>query len=529
MKTLLKFQLGTWNLYFIGKLFLYWKGSIGFHPIENLAFLMFLALPCATRGWRWARNLVAVPLAVALLYHDSWLPKISRVMEQASLLKSFDSAYMIELLGRFINIQIIAILALLLMLYWLLAHWIRVGILVTGAVFSSLVMQLSPTTVSSPASDTTAAQPGAAKANVATVDDMLVNFFKEEQRRKVVFAKPDTTSAPFDLIFIHICSLSWDDLAAVGLDNHPIWKKLDITLNHFNSAASYSGPAAIRILRAACGQETPTELFSAAPQDCYLMDDLRQAGFSTNLALNHDGHFEDFLKLVERQGVNQAPLSLDQVPVAQHAFDDSPIFDDYAVLSRWLTQRQKLPATRAALYYNTISLHDGNILAGHAKSENSHQTYALRVAHLLDELDRFMTDLDSSNHRAVVVIIPEHGAAYRGDKMQIAGLREIPSPAVTLVPVGMKIVGAHVPRLGGNVTVSDSTSYLAVSQIVANLIKTSPFDTPAGYRPADYVKNIPTTPYVAQQGDQTMVRFNGKYFLQQENKGAWEPYDAATQ
>ncbi len=527
MKSLFKFQLGAWNLYFIGKLFLYWKGLIGFHPIENLAFLVFIALPIPSRIWRWARTTLAFPLALALLYHDSWLPKFSRVMSQASLLKSFDAAYLIELLGRFINIQIIAVLALLLMLYWLLAHWIRVGVLVSGAIVASLVMQLSTSSVASPqVATSTPESRGGVKVSEATVDDRLTNFFREERPRKVEFTQPASASAPFDLIFIHICSLSRDDLAAVGLDNHPLWKKLDITLNHFNSAAAYSGPAAVRILRASCGQESQGELYSAAPQGCYLMEDLRQAGFATQLALNHDGHFEDFMKLVERQGINQPPLSLDQVTVAQHAFDDSPIFDDYAVLTRWLNQRQQQPSTRAALYYNTISLHDGNKLVGHAELGNSHQIYRLRVAHLLDELDRFMTDLDSSNHRAVVVIVPEHGAAYRGDKMQIAGLREIPSPAITLVPVGVKIVGAHVPRLGGNVSVADSTSYLALSQIVANLIKTSPFDAPSGYSPADYVKNLPTTPYVSQQGEETMVRFNGKYFLQQENKGAWEPYDS---
>ena len=525
MNFLSKYRLGWWNAYFIGKLFLYWKGTIGFHPVENLIFLALLAWPMDQRRWRLLRNFLAIPLALALLYYDSWLPKISRVLSQASLLKSFDSAYLIELIGRFINIQIIAILALMLFLYWLTSRWIRIGVLVFGSIIASLFSQMYIDSVaSSQASHAVAENQDAHTTTAASVNDVLGSFFSEEKHRKVAFPKASGNN-PFDLIFIHICSLSWDDLAAVGLDTHPIWKKLDISLTQFNSAATYSGPAAVRLLRAPCGQEPHSDLYSPDPQGCYLLEELRVAGFTTSVALNHDGHFEEFLKLVEKQHINLPPLPLEHIAISQHAFDDSPIFDDYSVLSNWLTQRNKLSDARTALYYNTISLHDGNKLVGHPDSDNSHQTYRFRVSRLLDELDHFITDLDSTNRRAVVIIVPEHGAAYRGDKMQIAGLREIPSPAITLVPVGIKIVGARAPRLGGNVAVGETTSYLALSQIVANLIRTSPFDKPSGYRPADYVQDIPTTPFVAQQGDQSIVNYKGQYFLQQDNNGPLTLYD----
>lgn len=73
--------------------------------------------------------------------------------------------------------------------------------------------------------------------------------------------------------------------------------------------------------------------------------------------------------------------------------------------------------------------------------------------------------------------------------------------------------------------VSDSTRYLALSQILANLIKTSPFDAASGYRPADYVRNLPTMPYVSQQGDESIVRYNDQYFLQEDKNGPWSPYE----
>ncbi len=38
-------RLGPWNAYFLIKFFLFWQGSIRFHPLENLAFAAFLLVP----------------------------------------------------------------------------------------------------------------------------------------------------------------------------------------------------------------------------------------------------------------------------------------------------------------------------------------------------------------------------------------------------------------------------------------------------------------------------------------------------
>lgn len=38
----------------------------------------------------------------------------------------------------------------------------------------------------------------------------------------------------------------------------------------------------------------------------------------------------------------------------------------------------------------------------------------------------------------MVVVVPEHGGALKGDRMQISGLRDIPSPSITNVPAGVK-------------------------------------------------------------------------------------------
>ena len=54
---------------------------------------------------------------------------------------------------------------------------------------------------------------------------------------------------------------------------------------------------------------------------------------------------------------------------------------------------------------------------------------------LLDDLDGFIAALDKAGRKAMVVVVPEHGAALRGDRMQIAGLREFATPSIATVPV----------------------------------------------------------------------------------------------
>jgi hypothetical protein len=81
-----------WNmgLYFIAKIVCSMELT-GFHPLENIAFAAFILLPVKHR---WVVGLKAIlSLAVVLLYYDSWLPPIGRVVAQASLLSSFSLPY----------------------------------------------------------------------------------------------------------------------------------------------------------------------------------------------------------------------------------------------------------------------------------------------------------------------------------------------------------------------------------------------------------------------------------------------------
>ncbi len=150
--------------------------------------------------------------------------------------------------------------------------------------------------------------------------------------------------------------------------SHPLWSHFDIEFKNFNSATSYSGPAAIRLLRASCGQTSHTNLYQPANNDCYLFDNLSKLGFTQHLMMGHNGQFGGFLKEVRENGGMQSEL-MDQtnLPVILLGFDGSPVYDDTAVLNRWLDVTEKDKNSRSATFYNTLPLHDGNHYPGSAK------------------------------------------------------------------------------------------------------------------------------------------------------------------
>ena len=124
------------------------------------------------------------------------------------------------------------------------------------------------------------------------------------------------------------------------------------------------------------------------------------------------------------------------------SFDGEPIYRGDALFGRWLNERTQSQAARNVTFFNLIALHDGNRYV----ASRQIAPYKERLKTLLDQLDDFMTTLEQSGRKVAVVMVPEHGAALTGDKMQMAGLRDIPSPSITLVPVGVALLGTKAPH-----------------------------------------------------------------------------------
>lgn len=519
--------MGLWNLYFLAKLYLFHTGQMQPIWLLNLVFALLLVVPMESRILRVVRQLLAIGVGASLAWHESTLPPFERVISQFSNISAFTPAYLLELLQRVITIQMVVAILVVLAVYLLVNRWVRTTTFVLIALFAmpfwyGLGIGLPGTSGQAVAR---ANNPRADLDATNNYDAILTAFRQQESERSATVA-PLTASpdAQFDVIVLHICSLSWDDLDAAKSLNHPLLSRFDYLFKNFSSAASYSGPAAIRVLRGACGQEPHRNLYDPAPAECHLFADLAQAGFAPHILMNHDGRFDNFRNYVEQEigvpGVKAEPN--DSVPVAMRAFDDSPVHGDFDTFDYWYRQRLAAQDRKpVALYYNTVTLHDGNRLPG--KRLTSIESYPLRLKALLDDVDRIIDLIAKSGRKAVIVFVPEHGAALRGDRNQISGLREIPTPNIIHVPVGVKLVGLPAAPAGTEpaqpVTIDAPMSFLGLSQLVFNLVADSPFRTGAPGL-SHYADDLPQTQMVGEnEGTVTMKRTEG--YVVHTPDGVW--------
>jgi cellulose synthase operon protein YhjU len=517
--------LGGWNLYFLAKFLLVALGMLDFQALPNLLFAAFLLLPLPGRWLRIARQLVAVPMGAALFYQDTWFPPFSRLLAQPGVL-DFSWDYLLELLGRFINWNLLGALALLLVGYLYLRHWLRLSTLsLLGLTWLAVGGLPSLAVNAGQPSGNVVASPGkpaqaAALADNATLDSWLERFFASERERVTAFPAINADEQPFDLLVINICSLAWDDLSAAGLRDTPLLSRLDVIFDQFNSATSYSGPAAIRVLRASCGQSSHAGLYQSAPEQCLLFQNLAKLGFQSNTLLNHSGHFDNFIGDITQQHMPQPGLRNTDFPRALVGFDGSPIASDLDVLRRWWGQRSGSAAEHVSLFYNSISLHDGNRIVT-ADGGTRVADYATRATRLFGELGTFLDELERSGRRVVVAIVPEHGAALHGDRMQLSGMREIPTPSITHVPVGLKFIGMGQPARSEPLRVSAPTSYLALSELVsrvyAGLGQQQALDVPG------LLADLPTTEQVAQTSGAEVVNYQGRAYMRLQGQPDWQP------
>ncbi|WP_282361561.1 cellulose biosynthesis protein BcsG [Pseudomonas sp. PS01300] len=523
--------LGAWNLYFLAKFLLVAAALLDFKVLPNLLFAAFLLIPLPGQWLRVGRQVVAVPLGIALFYHDTWLPPFSRLLAQPGVL-DFSWDYLLELLARYINWNLVAGLILLLVAYSYLRHWLRLSTvsllglawLAVGGLPSLSSSNSQPTAVAGTDS-ATATAPVAVVADNATLDAWLDRFFTSERQRVTNFPVEKPDEQPFDLLVINVCSLAWDDLSTVGMRDNPLFSRLDVIFDQFNSATSYSGPAAIRVLRASCGQSSHAGLYQPPADQCLLFQNLAKLGFQSQTLLNHSGHFDNFIGDITSQHMPQPGFNIANFPRALVSFDGSPVAGDLDVLSNWWGKREQSGAQHVSLFYNTISLHDGNRIVT-ADGGTRPADYATRATRLFTDLGKFLDELERSGRRVVVAIVPEHGAALHGDRMQLSGMREIPTPSITHVPVGLKFIGMGQPARNEPLKVSSPTSFLALSELVsrvyAGLGAGQTLDLPG------LLVDLPTTERVSETSGAQVLNFQGRTYMRLQGQPDWQPVPKET-
>jgi cellulose synthase operon protein YhjU len=490
--------MGAWAAYFLAAAYLHHRGAIRLDPIPNLALALLLVLPlpdalARSRVARGARHGLALAAGLALLWRESWLPSPARAARLLGEAGGVAPAYAARVLGGWVGLLDLLVLGALVAACAVLARRIVLAPLAFAAVLS--VRLLGP-------------------GRAGTGLDAELERFHDAEARRAVRLPERPAGEDLDVVVLHVCSMSWDDLRASGLDRSPFLRQFDLVLTAFNSVSSYTNPSAIRLLRATCGQPRHADLYRDAAPECYLLDALGRAGYRTWSLIDNDAPSYRFVEDVQAFGHADAPLPLSGVPVRQIDFDGTPIHDDGALLGRWLEERGRSPARRAALYADLTTLHGGARPAGDDRwwTRGPVELYRASGERLFANLQAFLDALRASGRRTLVVLVAEHGMALVGTSFQPADVREIPLPSITTVPVAVKLVGPGLPPTPERqVTVAKPTSYLAVAHLLASAL-----DAPA-FRPevvlsGDVVARIPETRFVAENEAATVLRVGDEVF-----------------
>ncbi|WP_163933583.1 cellulose biosynthesis protein BcsG [Paraferrimonas sp. SM1919] len=517
-------QIGFWFLYFTLKFSLYFNGNINFHLWENLAFFLFLILPIGSNLLCHLRNILAVPLGVALFYYDSWLPSFTRVSKQFYDLSQFSFDYFVELFSRVIDWQTVAIGFIAWVVYVNIKQIIRLNSVIVVGFIVIMIHRANTTETTAEnqtlpqSNDSAVLQDNAILAN--SPSQMLHWFYQNEQQKRIDYSGV-TVQTEFDILIINVCSLAWQDLKFTGLDSHPLMSEFDIIFNNFNSVSPYSGPASIRLMKANCGQTAEAGIYEHSSNDCYLSESLKSLGFEAQTLFNHDAQFGNFAKEIDQYGRwNGKRIDNQQAKVNQLSFDGSNIYSDASVLQQWFNLPQNRPTVT---YYNSISLHDGNKLIGNQQNLNSLESFHPRLSQFLNDIYGLFNTLQNSDRKTMVIFVPEHGAGLKGDKLQIAGMREFPSPNLTLVPAAVKFFGLQQPPQRTQV-INQTMSYYALAQIIHSAITKDIFGN-QDVTISQLLANIEATTHVAENNGATVVKFAEQYLLRVDpSEQQWIPY-----
>lgn len=522
--------LGVWNVYFIIAFALAAFGYIELNLLGNALLMAWLLLPVGPKWLRILRGTLGVAAAAVLLYSESWLPGVDSILANKGGIAGFSLLYMAEFALDFINVKMVGRGLLVFLGYFLVRRYVRVTfftiVYFLGAVTMPWVQSILPerapvVTADAGGQTNEAAAPAkTGKADAKAVGEWYDAFLAYEHDRRARFpnglSEKDT---PFDILLLSICSVSNDDLAVSQLDQHPLFKEFNIRFDSFNAATAYSGPALLRLLNGACGQPSHSELYGERRPECEIMTRLGTLGYSQRLLMDHSGEYDNFLQSMRDKAGVTATLDNAKYPTRYMGFDDEEIADSLAVLRHWQRTQVKSKAGRTATLINFIALHDGNRLPGRGRAE----PFKPRAQEMFDNIRTFLRELERSGRKTMVVIVPEHGAAVRGDKIQVPRLRDIPTMRISRVPVMVKFVGLKgMPNEPIHVT--GNTSYLALTSLIGKTLETDYFSKDGGTVPLEQlVHDLPQTNPVSENGTVQTLEYQGREYFRQ-NGGEWKPY-----
>src|SRR5690606_25628397 len=95
-----------------------------------------------------------------------------------------------------------------------------------------------------------------------------------------------------------------------------------------------------------------------------------------------------------------------------------------------------------------------------------------------------------------------------------------PAPAITKVPVGLKLINMDMPAQAAPQHVVAPTSHLALAELVVRLYR----NQGTGVDWPTLLSDLPTTAVVSENSDARVVEYGGIPYVQVGNQRQWMPY-----
>ena len=190
-----------WSFYFLGKLFLYFMGSIRFNFLMNILFAVLLALPIpermpAFRVLKYIRVLAAIPLCFLLFWHETWFPPLGYAFHNLTGANAMSAGYMFQFVFQNLNPVDIGGLIALFILCRFASKRFSMAIPVV-----LLMLVIMPFRACGVRQAVAAQAPPAASG---TPQGYFESFHRAEAKRIVRFTKPKKGAPPFDIVVLHI-------------------------------------------------------------------------------------------------------------------------------------------------------------------------------------------------------------------------------------------------------------------------------------------------------------------------------------
>ena len=506
-----------WGFYFISKVFLFLKGHIQFDLYLNLLLAVYALMPLKIRHFggmrglqrnasRYLYGVIGVSLAFSLLWRDTYFPPFRNLVNFLyNPVTRPSNQYLFEFASNYWNLTIATVLGVI-FVFCLLMRKVRLN---------WLILVVIPLMI-----------PPAHSLIYGRVDEAILENLKgsivTSGGAPTPILKLEEPSQGFDVVILQVCSLSWDDLRQIGMDQDVFFDQFDVLYSNFNTSSSYSTPSALRLLRSNCPQGTHESLFRPISDRCLLMENLRKSGFKTETVFNHQGKLSDKMASeLSAFAKTDLPFKYSGLNPMIINYDDAPIYSNAEVLDLWWKQRLKNPHQSQAVFYNTVSLHGGNHLSREGQTwwaRKRSSEYKETLGLIFSDFSKFFAQLKKSDRDVLVFMVPEHGAALVGDSFQGRDLRDIPMPKLTLVPMGIKFIGKGWGKIS-KLKIDALSSYPVIPQVINAAIqsKSSKKSIQKNLDSKDFQLSLPMDFFAESENAMTTIR-EGKVFLKRKNQ-----------